>query len=201
MAPLDLHNLSSILQDLIALLLGVGFGFSLEQAGFGDSRKLAAQFYLHEMRVLKVMFTAIITAMTLIFWGVALELVSYELLYVNPTYLHSGAAGGFLLGIGFIIGGFCPGTSLVAASTLKLDGVFFFLGCLAGVALFAEWVPHFRRFYELGGAYGRLTLPEVLGLSAELSVFLVLLMAVFMFWGAEKLEAVFAARRAGGERS
>jgi hypothetical protein len=100
--------------------------------------------------------------------------------------------------MGFIIGGFCPGTSLVATATLKLDGLVFFLGCLAGVTVFAEAAPGFRTFYELGGAFGRLTLPEVLGLSTELVVLLVLVMAVFMFWGAEKLEAVFTARRAKG---
>ena len=53
---------------LVALLLGIGFGFVLESSGFGDSRKLAAQFYFTEMRVLKVMFTAIVTCMLLLVW-------------------------------------------------------------------------------------------------------------------------------------
>ena len=196
MAPLDLSGLSPTAQVLISILIGVAFGFCLEQAGFGDSRRLAAQFYLHEMRVLKVMFTAIVTAMMLVFWGTALGLLRYELLFVNPTYLGSGVLGGLLLGAGFIVGGFCPGTSLVAAATLKLDGLLFFLGCLVGAFVFGETVPLYREFYELSGAYGRITLPEVLGLSTELVVLLVALMAVGAFWGAEKLEAVFGARRA-----
>ena len=91
---------------VIPMVIGFGFGFVLEQAGFGDSRKLAAQFYLHDMRVFKVMFTAIITAMLLLFWGVALQWVNYDGVFVNPTFLWSGVIGGFILGLGFIIGGF-----------------------------------------------------------------------------------------------
>jgi hypothetical protein len=48
---------------VLAFLLGTGFGFFLERAGFGSARKLAAQFYLYDMSVFKVMFTAIVTAM------------------------------------------------------------------------------------------------------------------------------------------
>ena len=47
---------------LIAFVIGISFGFWLERAGFGSSRKLAAQFYFKDLAVLKVMFTAIITA-------------------------------------------------------------------------------------------------------------------------------------------
>ena len=106
MAPLDLSALGAAGAVVIPMVIGFGFGFVLEQAGFGDSRKLAAQFYLHDMRVFKVMFTAIITAMLLLFWGVALQWVNYDGVFVNPTFLWSGVIGGFILGLGFIIGGF-----------------------------------------------------------------------------------------------
>jgi len=191
-----MSSVSPLGAALISLGIGFGFGFVLEQAGFGDSRRLAAQFYLHEMRVLKVMFTGIITAMLLVFWGVALGWIDYELLWVNPTHLASGILGGLLLGMGFIIGGFCPGTSVVAAATLKLDGLFFLLGCLAGVFVFGEMAPGLRGFWEQGG--GRLTLPDWLGLPPGAVVFLVMMMAAFMFWGAEKLERAFARPRPGG---
>ena len=48
---------------VVALVIGFGFGFVLERAGFGRSTKLAAQFYLHDMTVFKVMFTAIVTGL------------------------------------------------------------------------------------------------------------------------------------------
>jgi hypothetical protein len=91
---------------LVYLAIGVGFGFALERAGFGNSRKLAAQFYLHDMTVLKVMFTAIIVAMVLVFWASALMRLDFGRVFVNPTYLWPGIIGGLLLGVGFIIGGY-----------------------------------------------------------------------------------------------
>jgi hypothetical protein len=48
---------------VVAFLDGIGFGFFLERAGFGNARKLMAQFYLTDMAVFKVMFTAVVTAM------------------------------------------------------------------------------------------------------------------------------------------
>ncbi|MFN2159105.1 MAG: YeeE/YedE thiosulfate transporter family protein [Anaerolineales bacterium] len=91
---------------LVYLLIGFAFGNVLEMAGFGNSRKLAAQFYFRDMTVLKVMFGAIITAMVLIFSATALGLLDYNLIWVNPTYLWPGIVGGLIMGVGFIIGGF-----------------------------------------------------------------------------------------------
>ena len=73
MAPFDLVALFGIGGSyVIYLAIGFAFGFILESSGFGDSRLLAAQFYFRELRVLKVMFTAIVVAMLLVFWSTAL---------------------------------------------------------------------------------------------------------------------------------
>ena len=181
---------------LVALLLGVAFGFTLESSGFGDARRLAAQFYLKEMRVLQVMFSAIVTCMLLLAWSAALGWLDFDAIFVNPTYLGSGILGGFLLGIGFIIGGYCPGTSLVSMSTGKVDGAIFVGGVGLGSFVFGETADGFRAFYDNAGALGRFTLPEWLGLPAGVVVLLVVLMAGFMFWGGELLERIYGPRRA-----
>jgi rhodanese-related sulfurtransferase len=171
-------------------LIGFAFGFTLEMSGFGDSRKLAAQFYFTELTVLKVMFTAIVTAMVLLFGAVSLGLLDFNLVWVNPTYLASGLLGGVIMGIGFIVGGFCPTTSLASASTGKIDGMFFILGGFFGAFLFGETQKYFDYWYETAGYYGRLTLDQVFGIPAGVVVLLVVLMALFMFWGAEQLERI-----------
>ncbi len=102
---------------VVYLLIGVAFGATLESAGFGNSQKLAAQFYFRDKTVFKVMFTAIIVAMTLVFLSSAAGLLDYNLVWVPPTYLWPGIVGGLIMGVGFIVGGFCPGTSLVAMAT------------------------------------------------------------------------------------
>lgn len=175
---------------IVYLLIGFAFGFVLEMAGFGNSRKLAAQFYFKDMTVLKVMFGAIIVAMILIFTTSALGLLDYNLVWVNPTYLWPGIVGGLIMGAGFIIGGFCPGTSLVGAATLKLDGIFFALGVIFGIFLFGETVSNFNLFWN-SSYLGRFTIPDWLGLPTGVVVLLLVLMALFMFWGAEQLERRF----------
>jgi rhodanese-related sulfurtransferase len=172
-------------------LIGFAFGFTLEMSGFGNSRKLAAQFYFTDLTVLKVMFTAIVTAMVLLFGAVSLGILDFSQVWVNPTYLSSGILGGLIMGVGFIVGGFCPTTSLAAASTGKVDGMFFVLGGFFGAFLFGETEKYFDNWYTNAGYYGRLTLDQVFHLPLGIVVLLVIMMALFMFWGAEQLERIF----------
>lgn len=174
----------------VYLLIGIFFGYALEISGFAISTKLADQFYFKDMTVLKVMFTAIVVAMVLIFGASALGLLDYNLIWVNPTYLWPGIVGGLIMGVGFIVGGFCPGTSLVSMATFKIDGLFFALGTLFGIFAFGETVPAFWDWWN-GSYFGRVTLMDFFGLPAGVIVLLVVLMALFMFWGGEKLEAIF----------
>ena len=175
-------------------VIGFAFGYTLEMSGFGDSRKLAAQFYFTELTVLKVMFTAILTAMVLLFGAVGLGLLNFNQVWVNPTYLWSGLLGGLIMGAGFIVGGFCPTTSLASASTGKIDGMFFMLGGFFGAAIFAETEPLFTNWFNNAGYYGRVTLDQVFHLPLGVVVMLVILMALVMFWGAEQLERIFGKR-------
>lgn len=193
MAPFPLA-LSDILGHwnsyIVYLLIGFAFGYVLEIAGFGNSMKLSGQFYFKDQTVLKVMFSAIVVAMVLIFLASGLGLLDYNLVWVNPTYLWPGIVGGLIMGVGFIVGGFCPGTSLVAAATLKIDGLFFALGTFFGIFLFGETVPLFADFWN-SSYLGRFTIQDWLGLETGTVVLLVVLMALFMFWGAEQLERIF----------
>ncbi|MHB8776218.1 MAG: YeeE/YedE thiosulfate transporter family protein [Anaerolineales bacterium] len=172
-------------------VIGFAFGFTLEMSGFGDSRKLAAQFYFTELTVLKVMFTAITVAMVLIFGAVGLGVLDFSQVWVNPTYLASGIVGGLIMGVGFIVGGFCPTTSLASASTGKIDGMLFMLGGFVGAFLFGETEKYFDGWYTNAGYYGRLTLDQVFGIPVGAVVVIVILMALFMFWGSEQLEHIF----------
>ena len=165
---------------LIYLIIGFGFGYVLEIAGFGKSTKLAAQFYFREMTVLKVMFTGIIVAMVGIFLSTAVGLLDYNLIWVNPTYLYPGLLGGLIMGVGFILGGFCPGTSLVSAATGKIDGMFFVGGVFFGIFLFGETVGNFESFWN-SSYYGRLTLMDVFNLPTGVIVLAVVSMAIGAF--------------------
>ena len=199
MAPYQLSAFAgSFAYFAIFLLLGMGFGAVLELSGFGDSRKLSAQFYLRDMTVLKVMFTGIIVAAVLIHLASALQLLDLSRVWINPTYLVPGIVGGLIMGVGFIVGGFCPGTSLVAASTLKLDGVMFVLGGLFGALLFGESVHAYNAWWH-STFFGRFTLSDWLGLPVGVVVLLLVLMAVGVFFLAERAEAYFGGKRPGSD--
>lgn len=174
-----------------ALLLGIGFGFVLERAGFGRAPVLAAQFYGHNMRVFKVMFTAILTASA----GVALlsgmGLLSPGLLYVPPTFLWPHLVGGLLLGAGFILSGYCPGTSIVAAASSKWDGVVTVVGVVLGSVLFGEFYPLIKGFYT-SGSWGVKTLSDITGLSYGWLTAMIIIGAVVCFVLAEKAEILFS---------
>jgi len=170
-------------------MIGVFFGMALESAGFGNSKLLAAQFYFKDMRVFKVMFTAIIVAMTLIFLSSSLGLLDYNLIWVPPTYLWPGIVGGLIMGVGFIIGGFCPGTSLVGLATGKLDAVMFVFGVLFGIYLFGETISGYAVFFD-SSYMGRFTLPELFNADYGTVVFIVVVAALSLFVLTEKAEAM-----------
>ncbi len=192
--PLPLESMLGHVGALsIYILIGFAFGYVLEISGFAISTRLAAQFYFKDMTVLKVMFTGIIVAMVLIFLTTALGWLDFNLIWVNPTYLWPGIVGGLIMGVGFIVGGFCPGTSLVSVSTFKIDGLFFALGTLFGIFVFGETVQYFEEFWN-SSYYGRFTIMDWLNLSTGVVVVGVVLMALFMFWGGELLEQRFGGK-------
>ncbi len=175
---------------VVAFVIGIGFGFFLERAGFGVSRKLAAQFYLRDLRVLKVMFTAIITAMTGLYLLSRMGFVDLSLVYLVPTFLVPQIVGGLILGIGFVIGGYCPGTSCVSAATGRVDGMVYVAGMIAGLAGFAEIYPRLLGFVHMT-SMGEITLPKLWDLPYGLLVFAVVLMALGAFIAAEWAEKKF----------
>ena len=175
---------------VVAFVIGIGFGFFLERAGFGSARKLVSQFYLNDLAVFKVMFTAIVTAMLGVTYLSWMGLLDLSLVYLTPTYLWPQIAGGLVLGVGFVVGGYCPGTSVASAATGRLDGMAFVLGLPFGTWVFAEAFPYIKTFYE-SGSLGTLTLPEVFGLPYGVVVFAVVLMALGGFAGAAWIEKKF----------
>ena len=141
MGPIiPLLEISNEINLLIAFLIGIGFGFTLEQAGFSSSRKLVGMFYGYDITVLKVFFTAAITAMLGLLFLNYLGLIDMSIVYVNEYYIKSAIIGGVIMGAGFVIGGFCPGTSVCAAAIGKIDAMYFIGGSLIGI-LVQQGVP------------------------------------------------------------
>ena len=176
---------------LWAFVIGIGFGFILEAAGFSTSRKLVGLFYGYDFTVLKVFFTAAVTAAIGIFILNQFGVVDYGAIYVPTTFLWPTVVGGSIMGLGFIIGGFCPGTSVCAAAIGKLDALAFVGGIMLGVFIYAisfesVWME-FRKTSNLGV----LLLSDFMGISYGVSILLFTIVAIVTFVVVGKVKEKF----------
>jgi rhodanese-related sulfurtransferase len=180
MGPLVPDFIGNQLNLIVGMLLGIAFGFVLEQAGFSSSRKLTGLFYGTDFTVLRVFFTAGVTAMSGVLILSQLGLLDQDVIYVNPTFLYPAIVGGLIMGVGFILGGYCPGTSICAAAVGRTDGMLFVLGGLLGIFGFGESYPLVYKFYTSGNM-GDLMVYAPLGLTAGQFALLLIVVAVGAF--------------------
>jgi uncharacterized protein len=176
-----------------ALGLGIAFGWCLERAGLGSAPKLMGQFTLRDMTVLKVMFSAIVTAVLGLFWLSWLGVVDLARIAVPPTFIGPQLVGGAVFGAGMALAGLCPGTSCVAAATGRLDGLTVAVGFFAGVLGAGLALPMMSSFYE-SGARGAVALPAALGVAQGTVTFVVVAGALAAFAVAARIERAMAAR-------
>jgi hypothetical protein len=177
-APFAKTGLITDAQNLwLAIPTGFLLGLSLQLAGFTDGRKIGRAFYFNDVDVPIVMFSAIITGM-LGLWG--LSLIGYldiSKVYFVPTYLYPVMVGGFLFGIGMVVGGYCPGTALASVVSGKLDALVYLLGFFAGALLFGDLYPVWEGFYK-SDYRGYFRLDEVFGTSLGVTILIMVVIAV-----------------------
>jgi len=181
MGPLVPDLISNNMNYIVALVIGIFFGAILEQAGFSTSKKLVGLFYGYDFTVLRVFFTAGLTAMIGVMAFDYFGLIDMSLVYINPTFLHSAIVGGFLMGLGFVLGGFCPGTSICAAAIGKIDAMIFVVSAVIGVLIFTEGYPLFEKLY-LAGNMGSPQMFNTLGMSQGLFAFIFVILGLITFW-------------------
>lgn len=172
---------------IVALFIGIAFGYILEQAGFSTSKKLVGVFYGYDFVVLRVFFTAAATAASGLIILDSAGILDASYLYINPTFLGPAILGGAIMGLGFILGGFCPGTSVVAAAVGKVDAMIFIFGSFIGIFIFGELYPAFEEFY-LSGDLGPIFVYDSLGMSEGLFAFLLVMIAMTAFVITDRIE-------------
>ena len=172
---------------VIAILLGIAFGFILESSGFSSSRNITGVFYGYNFVVLRVFFTAVIVAMVGLLYFDYFEWIDLSKIFILPTYLWPMIVGGVIMGVGFIMGGFCPGTSFTAIAIGKFDAVVFTVGLYLGIFVFSEAFPLFGDFYNSGNL-GNVTLTDVTGIPAAWFAIAFTFIALAAFWGTMFIE-------------
>ncbi|MFH2059430.1 MAG: rhodanese-like domain-containing protein [Pseudomonadota bacterium] len=171
----------------MSLIIGILFGIVLERAGFGSSRRLSGVFYFKDMTVIKVMFTAMITAIIGIALCLRFGLVTEQAIYLNPTLYKAQIIGGLLFGIGFVMGGWCPGTAAVGAASGKWDAFVFLAGAMGGSLFFNETYSWVKGLFDAENQHIAFVY-QSLGMSKDWFVLFFVLAGIMIFWGMERIE-------------
>lgn len=189
----SLETLHSSTAYVLALILGLGFGYTLERAGFSSSRCLAGVFYCTDMAVVKVMFSAIITAMLGLSYLLTFGWIELDQIFLMPTIFGAQIAGGLLFGVGFAMGAWCPGTAAVGLAAGKIDALFYLVGVMVGSILFNEMFPLVKALYTAGDQGVQMAY-ETLGISRHAFVLVFTSIAIASFWISEWAEKIRTGR-------
>lgn len=152
------------MEILLALVIGAAFGFALDRAGATSPNLIVGMLTLRALHLAKTILLAIGIASVLMFASQMAGLIDVGNMSVKTAYVGV-FIGGILLGLGWAISGFCPGTGLASAATGRKDGVVFAVGGLAGAGAYMLTYPWFEGSWMLAPiAGGKSTLGAVPGL-------------------------------------
>ena len=168
---------------LFGLVTGILFGFLLQKARVLRYDKQLGALRLMDMTIVKFMFSSILVGMVGVYVLNDLGLVKLSL---KSTVLGGNILGGLIFGLGWGMLGYCPGTSAGALGEGRWDALWGVLGMLAGAALFAEAYPVLRTTVLTWGDLGKITIPQVLGVSHWVIIPLFVIGGVLLFWWFEK---------------
>lgn len=183
MGPLFPQELiSEEINILIGFFIGVGFGFLLEAAGFTNTRKLAGVFYGYDFVVLRVFFSAAITSAIILFFLNHFGVMDISLTFYPTTYWIPTLIGGFIMAFGFLIGGFCPGTSVCAAVTGKIDAIIFVIGAFIGIYGYAFSYDLVWKDLRNMGNMGKVNIADWMGISDGLFILMLTIIAAIAFY-------------------
>ncbi len=168
---------------LYGLVTGILFGFLLQKGRVIRYDKQIGALRLQDMTIVKFMLSAIVVGMIGTYLLVDLGLAK---LSIKPMIVGSIVIGGLLFGVGWGLFGYCPGTSMGAVGEGRLDGIWGIAGMLAGAALFAEAFPFLKTTVLKWGDFGKITLPQVLGVNHWMVIIPFAIGTVFLFRWLEK---------------
>lgn len=147
---------------IYGLVTGIIFGFLLQKARVIRYDKQIGALRFIDMTIVKFMLSSILVAMVGVYFLKDLGLVK---LNVKTTVIGAQVIGGLIFGVGWGLLGYCPGTQMGALGEGRWDAVWGVLGALAGGAAYAEAYPMLKATVLAWGNYGKITLPEVIGVN------------------------------------
>ena len=152
---------------ILGLITGILFGVLLQQGRVLRFEKQVGAMLFRDMTIFKFMLTAIIVGMVGINLLTAFGVIELK---IKATHIGANLIGGLLFGSGWAIMGYCPGTSVGAVAEGRWHAVWAILGMLVGAGVYAEVYPLLKNNVLMWGSFGKITLPQVLGVSPWLVI-------------------------------
>jgi hypothetical protein len=168
---------------LYGLITGIIFGFLLQKARVIRYDKQLGALRLIDMTIVKFMLSTILAAMVGTYLLKDLGLVK---LSIKPTILGGVILGGLIFGIGWGFLGYCPGTSAGALGEGRFDAIWGILGMLVGAGLYAEAYPAMKKTVLTWGDLGKITFPQILGVSHWIVIPFFIVGGLLLFYWFEK---------------
>ena len=168
---------------LYGLITGVLFGFLLQKGRVLRYDRQIAALRLQDMTIVKFMLSHIAVAMVGVYFLYDMGLVKLSL---KPTIMGGVVLGGLIFGLGWGLLGYCPGTSLGALGEGRWDSLWGIAGMLVGAGLYAEAYPYLQKTVLTWGNYGKITVPQVLGVNHWFVIIPFLLLTALLFRWLEK---------------
>ena len=144
-----------------ALLVGIVMGALIQRVGASSPKMILAALRLEDLTIIKFMATTIAVGMIGVY---ALSTIVPMHFDIKPTYVVGVLAGGLIFGVGFAIGGYCPGTCVVGIGERRRDALFALLGGITGALLFTLVYRLIEAPLIKPMSYGKLTLASLLHL-------------------------------------
>ncbi|MFZ5758081.1 MAG: DUF6691 family protein [Thermodesulfobacteriota bacterium] len=152
------------MMDLIyGLITGIIFGFILQRGRVLRYDKQLGALLLQDMTIIKFMLTAVLVGMVGIYLGLDLGFISK--MDVKTTIVGGNVIGGLIFGVGWALLGYCPGTQIGAIGEGRWDAIWGIMGMLFGGMIFAEVYPVLKKTVLTWGNFGKITLPQALGIN------------------------------------
>ena len=171
---------------IYGLVTGILFGFFLQKARVIRYDKQLGALRLIDMTIVKFMVSSILVGMV----GVYLLLdLGWVKLSLKSTNLGGNIVGGLIFGLGWGLLGYCPGTSAGALGEGRWDALWGIIGMIAGAAIFAEPFPILKKSILTWGDFGKITVPQILGLNHWIVIFIFVAcgLALFAFFEKKRL--------------
>ncbi len=165
------------------LITGILFGFFLQKGRVLRYDKQIGALLLQDMTIVKFMLSHIAVAMVGVYFLYDMGIVKLSL---KPMIVGAVVLGGLIFGLGWGLLGYCPGTSLGALGEGRTDAVWGIAGMLVGAGIYAEAYPYLQKTVLTWGNYGKITIPQALGVNHWIVIIPFVILTVMLFKWFEK---------------